>query len=80
MHGLRICRVPGHEVQFQPLFSAYTYILLSYLLALALIRDSKAGWRNFLDTNKRAWKPVLAMALFGASGRLLPTPATVRLR
>lgn len=63
--------VPGHEVRFQPIFSAYTYILLSYLFAAALLGDKKAVRQNFRETNMRAWKPVLAMALFGAAGQII---------
>jgi len=62
---------PGHEVRFQPLFSAYTYILLSYLFAATMIWNKKAVWQNFRETNMRAWKPVLAMALFGAAGQII---------
>ncbi len=62
---------PGHEVRFQPLFSAYTYILVSYIFAAAMIRNKKAVWQNFRETNMRAWKPVLAMALFGAAGQII---------
>jgi lactate permease len=63
--------VPGHDIRFQPFFSAYTYILLAYLLAVALIRDRGAAWQNFLGTNRRAWRPILAMALFGAAGQII---------
>ena len=64
--------IPGHMIRFQPLFSAYTYIFLSYLLALLVLRiDRVTGWNNFLATNRRAWKPILAMALFGAAGQII---------
>jgi lactate permease len=63
--------VPGHEIHFQPLFSAYTYIFLAYLCALRLASDASRAWSNFRATNRRAWRPVLAMALFGAAGQII---------
>lgn len=63
--------VPGHVIKLKPLVSAYTYIFLSYLLALLLVRDSRTVWRNFKATNLRAWRPLLAMALFGAAGQMI---------
>jgi lactate permease len=63
--------VPGHVIHFRPLHSAYTYIFLSYVLALLLMRDKTPAIASFLATNRRAWKPVLAMALFGAAGQII---------
>ncbi|MGD9167793.1 MAG: L-lactate permease, partial [Syntrophobacterales bacterium] len=63
--------VPGHVIHFRPLHSAYTYIFLSYILALLLERDKDSTIASFLATNRRAWKPVLAMALFGAAGQII---------
>ncbi|MGD9209052.1 MAG: L-lactate permease, partial [Syntrophobacterales bacterium] len=63
--------VPGHVIHFRPLHSAYTYIVLSYILALLLERDKDSTIASFLATNRRAWKPVLAMALFGAAGQII---------
>jgi len=63
--------VPGHVIRFQPFFSAYTYIFCSYIFALLLAGDRQAAWRNFAATNRRAWRPVLAMALFGAVGQII---------
>jgi lactate permease len=67
----RVTIVPRHDILFQPVCSAYTYILLAYLLAVVLARDRVAAWQNFLITNRRAWRPVLAMALFGAAGQII---------
>jgi lactate permease len=63
--------VPGHLIHFRPLYSAYTYILLAYLLALLLVRDKAPAFASFLATNRRAWKPIVAMALFGAAGQII---------
>ncbi|ABK18556.1 L-lactate permease [Syntrophobacter fumaroxidans] len=63
--------VPGHDIHFRPLASAYTYIILSYLLAAWIVRDRCRVWRNFADANVRAWRPVLAMALFGMAGQII---------
>ncbi len=63
--------VPGHVIHFRPLYSAYTYILLAYLLALVLVQDRTLVSDSFWSTNRRAWRPVLAMALFGAAGQII---------
>jgi lactate permease len=63
--------IPGHVIHFRPLYSAYTYILLAYLLALMLVQDRTLVSDSFRATNKRAWRPVLAMALFGAAGQII---------
>jgi lactate permease len=63
--------VPGHDVHFQPLFSAYSYIFLSYGLALLLERNWYLARGNFRASNRRAWKPIWAMALFGVTGQII---------
>ena len=63
--------IAGHDIHFRPLFSAYTYIFFSYVVALILAGDRNLAWRNFWATNHRAWKPVLAMALFGMAGQII---------
>jgi lactate permease len=63
--------VPGHEIRFQPLFSAYTYIFLAYLVAVGLCRERHLIKSTFYATSCRVWKPVLAMALFGATGQMV---------
>ncbi|HBD07771.1 MAG TPA: hypothetical protein DCZ69_05875, partial [Syntrophobacteraceae bacterium] len=68
---LAVSIVPGHIVRLQPLFSAYTYISLAYLTALAVTPDRSGAWANFRATNRRAWRPVTAMALFGAAGQVI---------
>ena len=68
---LAVSVVPGHIVRLQPLSSAYTYIFLAYLAALRLAPDRDRAWANFIATNRRAWRPVLAMALFGAAGQII---------
>lgn len=63
--------VPIHAIHFQPLVSAYTYIFLAYFVALGLCRQRKLAGSTFQTTNRRAWKPVVAMALFGATGQIV---------
>jgi len=63
--------IPGHVIKFQPFFSSYTYIFCSYIVALLLVRDRQRAWRNFAATNRRSWRPVAAMALFGAVGQVI---------
>ncbi len=68
---LAVSVVPGHVIRLQPFSSAYTYIFLAYLAALGLAPDRTRAWRNFRITNRRAWRPVVAMALFGAAGQVI---------
>lgn len=67
----KVSVAPGHVIKFRPFFSAYTYIFCSYIFALLLVRDRQAVWRNFVATNRRAWRPVMAMALFGVAGQMI---------
>lgn len=69
--SVEVTIVPGHAIRFQPLFSAYTYILLSYIIAVVMLRDWKTAWKNFYTTNLRAWRPMVAMALFGMAGQII---------
>jgi lactate permease len=63
--------VPGHLIHFRPLYSAFTYIFLAYLLAVLLVNDRTLVLKSFRTTNLRAWRPILAMALFGAAGQII---------
>jgi lactate permease len=63
--------VPGHLIHFRPLYSAFTYIFLAYLLAALLVNDRTLVLKSFRTTNLRAWRPILAMALFGAAGQII---------
>lgn len=67
----KVSVVPGHVIKFQPFFSAYTYIFCSYIFTILLVRDRHKVWRNFVTTNHRAWRPIVAMALFGAAGQII---------
>ena len=64
--------IPVHTVTLRPLFDAYTYLLAALGLAL-LVLGFEPGERARLlwATASKAWRPVLAMALFGAMGQLV---------
>ena len=63
--------VPGHIIHLRPLYSAYSYIFLAYILAVLLLKDNDLALNSFLATNRRAWRPIVAMALFGAAGQII---------
>ncbi|MEA4889989.1 MAG: L-lactate permease [Clostridiaceae bacterium] len=54
------------------LWSAYTWIFASVLLAIPFIRPSKSEWRDILKTwIKRAPRPVFSAAIFFAIGEVM---------
>jgi lactate permease len=54
------------------LWSAYTWILVSVLLAIPFIRPTKSQWRDILKTwGKRAPRPVFSAAIFFAIGEIM---------
>ncbi len=64
--------VPVHTVTLRPLFDAYTYLLAALVLALVVL-PFEAGERGRLlrASASKAWRPVVAMALFGAMGQMV---------
>jgi lactate permease len=64
--------IPIHPIIFRPFFSAYLYIFLSFILSLFLLKISPAETGAiFKKANQKAWRAVLAMALFGAMGQII---------
>ena len=63
--------VPIHRVTLRPLFDAYTYLFAALGVTLLLFRF-EAGERTRLlaGSVRKAWRPVVAMALFGAMGQM----------
>lgn len=70
--AFKLAAVPTREIVLRPLFDGYTYIFLALVLALALY-DFAPGERLKLARASagKAWRPVAAMALFGAMGQLV---------
>ncbi|MFU8855858.1 MAG: L-lactate permease [Deferrisomatales bacterium] len=64
--------VPVHQITVRPLFDAYTYLFAALALVLVLhpFEQGERG-RLLVGSLGRAWRPVLAMALFGAMGQMV---------
>jgi len=64
--------VPLHRVALRPLFDAYTYLFAALALVLALHRFEPGERASLLRASlAKAWRPILAMALFGAMGQMV---------
>ncbi len=59
--------IPGRPTATRFLWQAYTWVLVSTIVAVAFLRPSAAGWRTILSkTAKRAPRPMLAAAIYFA--------------
>ncbi|GAB4282600.1 MAG: lactate permease LctP family transporter [Deferrisomatales bacterium] len=64
--------VPGHPIALRPLFDAYTYLFAALALALVLFPYAPGERGRLLRASlAKAWRPVVAMALFGAVGQMI---------
>ncbi len=64
--------IPVHTIVFRPLFSAYLYLFLAFLLAARLFKVNGEQMREVLRTgSQKGWRASLAMALFGAMGQII---------
>ncbi len=64
--------VPGHAILLRPLFDAYLYLYLAFLLAWRLHGPPKEGLGTFFRaSNRKAATAVAAIALFGAMGQII---------
>jgi len=64
--------IPVHTITFRPLFSAYIYLFLAFLLAAKLFKVGGIQMREVLRTgSQKGWRASLAMALFGAMGQII---------
>ncbi len=63
--------IPVHQVTLRPLFDAYLYLFAALGLALTLYPFGPGERARLLGASAaRAWRPLLAMALFGAMGQM----------
>jgi lactate permease len=70
--ALDLSVVPVHQITVRPLFDAYTYLFAALGLVLALHPFEKGErFRLLAGSLGRAWRPILAMALFGAMGQMV---------
>jgi lactate permease len=64
--------IPVRQLTMRPLFDAYTYLFAALALVLVLYPFGKGERLRLLRGSlARAWRAVLAMALFGAMGQMV---------
>ncbi len=68
----KVSVVPIHSITFSPLFSAYVYLFLAFLLSIRLQRTPPEKLRTIVQISlKKGWRVFLAMGLFGAMGQMI---------
>jgi lactate permease len=69
---VRIGILPDHSVAFRPLFDAWGWLALAFIMAWALHRGpGDKFWRFVAMRSRGALRVVAAMALFGAMGQVI---------
>jgi len=64
--------IPVHTITFRPLFSAYLYLFLAFLISAVVLKVPSEQMRRVLKTGfSRGWRAFIAMGLFGAMGQML---------
>ena len=70
--AIRIDLIPVHTVTLRPLFSAYLYIFLAFLLAVRLQGVSRIELNLIYKVAfQKGWRVFIAMGLFGAMGQII---------
>jgi len=68
----KISVIPIHPVKIRPLFSAYIYLFICFLVSFKLFADENDSILKYLKSSIiKAYKPVISMALFGAMGSII---------
>ena len=69
---IKVHLIQVHAVTFRPLFSAYLYIFLAFLISIRLQRVPREQARTVIRNGvKKGWRAFLAMGLFGAMGQVI---------
>lgn len=69
---LKIDFVPVHTITFRPLFSAYLYLFLAFLVSIRLQRVPKEGLKAIVRSAfQKGWRAFAAMGIFGAMGQII---------
>ncbi|MBI4775695.1 MAG: L-lactate permease [Deltaproteobacteria bacterium] len=69
---VKVKLISVHAIAFRPLFSAYLYIFLAFLLAVRLQRVPKEQMKAVIGNGARkGWRAFVAMGLFGAMGQVI---------
>ena len=68
--GIKIA--PVHLISYTPMYSAYTYLIISFIVAVLIFRISgKELLKELREGLGKAWRPSLSMAFFGAMGQII---------
>ncbi|MGC8605713.1 MAG: L-lactate permease, partial [Desulfomonilaceae bacterium] len=68
----KVTVIPIHSITFSPLFSAYVYLFLAFLLSVRLQSVPPAQLKNIVSLSfKKGWRVFMAMGLFGAMGQMI---------
>jgi lactate permease len=64
--------IPVHTISFRPLFSAYPYLMMAFVLSACLLKIPAKQVKTIIATGLgKGWRTFSAMALFGAMGQVL---------
>ena len=64
--------IPVHAITFRPLFSAYLYLFLAFLISIRLQRVPKKEIQTIFRSGfQRGWRAFAAMGTFGAMGQVI---------
>jgi len=64
--------IPIHTIIFRPLFSAYLYLALAFILSVLALKISSDDLKKVIDSGiSKAWRATVAMGLFGAMGQMI---------
>ena len=68
----KISVIPIHPVKIRPLFSAYIYLFICFLVSFKLFAEKNDKISDYLKKSIiKAYKPIISMALFGAMGSII---------
>ena len=63
--------IQGRNIIFRPLSDAYLYLLIAFAAAHIMMVRGKGLGKSLLQGTVQGWRPLVAMALFGAMGQVL---------
>ena len=68
----KISVIPIHAITFSPLFSAYVYLFIAFLVSARIQRVPLEELKTIVRLSlKKGWRVFLAMGLFGAMGQMI---------
>ena len=70
--AFQVSLIPVHTITFRPLFSAYLYLFLAFLIVKLLFNVSGHTFRTVLRGGfQKGWRAAVSMAMFGAMGQII---------